>query len=348
VADHLGTKHTEQIVTARDMLGVLTEWADLFDEPFGDQSGVPTYLVSKMARRHVKVALSADGGDELFSGYSHYGVVLERERMLSRVPGFARRAIGGLPHAMLRQALERSPLPSAMRHGARRNVIERFEKLHVLFPSLDRGTMYDLAMSFWTPWEIAGLMGSPTAPRAGVAAADFADQMSLTDLRYYLPDDILVKVDRTTMAAGLEGREPLLDHRLVEFAMRLPLSMRRGELGTKHLARKILYRHVPRELIDRPKQGFAIPLGRWLRGELAPLLDQYLDAKRVKDAGIFDPDAVRRAVSNFREGGPANERLDVQKVWLLLAFEMWRTRWESGAENNRHEGFEDARAVHCQ
>ncbi|HEX4781315.1 MAG TPA: asparagine synthase (glutamine-hydrolyzing) [Usitatibacter sp.] len=347
VATYLGTQHTEQIVTARDMLGVLGQWADLFDEPFGDQSGVPTYLVSKMARQHVKVALSADGGDELFSGYSHYGVVLERERQLSRVPGFARHALGSLPHAALRRALQAAPLPANWRHGLRRNVAERLEKLHALFPTLDRGTMYDLAMSFWTPWEIGELMGAPTAARAGVEAAGFADQMSLTDLRHYLPDDILVKVDRTTMAAGLEGREPLLDHRLVELAMRLPLSMRRGELGTKHLLRRILYRHVPRELIDRPKQGFAIPLGRWLRGELAHLIDDYLDPKRVKDAGIFDPACVRRAVANFREGGPANERLDVQKVWLLLAFEMWRDRWEKGVETH-HQGFEDARAVHCQ
>ncbi len=348
VANHLGTQHTEKIVTARDMLGVLTEWAELFDEPFGDQSGVPTYLVAKMARQHVKVALSADGGDELFSGYSHYGVVLERERSLSRLPGFARRALGAVPHEALREAIERAPLPAAWRHRARRDVVERLEKLHVLFPALDRATMYDLAMSFWTPWEIGELMGAPTAARPGVKAADFADQMSLTDMRHYLPDDILVKVDRTTMAAGLEGRDPLLDHRLVELAMRLPLSMRRGELGAKHILKKILYRHIPRELIDRPKQGFAIPLGHWLRGELAPLLDQYLDAKRVKDAGIFDPDAVRRAVANFREGGPANERLDVQKLWHLLAFEMWRSRWEGGTETNRDEGFEDARAVHCQ
>jgi len=347
VAAYLGTRHTEQVVTGRDMLGVLGEWGELFDEPFGDQSGVPTYLVSKMARRHVKVALSADGGDELFSGYSHYGVVLERERALSRVPGFARRALGGVPHGALRHALEGAPLPAGWRHGMRRNVVERLEKLHVLFPTLDRGTMYDLAMSFWTPWEVGDLLGAPTAPRAGVKAADFADQMSLTDLRHYLPDDILVKVDRTTMAAGLEGREPLLDHRLVELAMRLPLSMRRGELGTKHLVRRILYRHVPRELIDRPKQGFAIPLGRWLRGELAHLLDEYLDPRRVKDAGIFDPDGVRRAVANFREGGPANERLDVQKVWLLLAFEMWRSRWEKGVQT-RDEGTEHACAVHYQ
>jgi len=341
VAGYLGTKHTQQIVTARDMIGVLGEWADLYDEPFGDQSGVPTYLVSKMARRHVKVALSADGGDELFSGYSHYGVVLERERALSRVPMFARRAIASLPISRAS-----SLLPPAS-HAMRRNVIERLEKLHRLFPALDRGTMYDLAMSFWTPWEISSLLGASTAPREAVAAPDFADQMSLTDMRHYLPDDILVKVDRTTMAAGLEGREPLLDHRLVEFAMRLPLSMRRGELGTKHLVRKILYRHVPRELIDRPKQGFAIPLGRWLRGELAPLLDQYLEPRRVKDAGIFDPEGVRRAVANFREGGTANERLDVQKVWLLLAFEMWRSRWEKGVETSQ-PGFEHARVVHGQ
>jgi len=343
VAQHLGTKHTEQIVTARDMLGVMHEWADLYDEPFGDQSGVPTYLVSKMARRHVKVALSADGGDELFSGYSHYGVVLEREQALARVPTFARQAIASLPVDFLSRASRLVPRAS---HSIRRNFVERVEKLHRLFPALDRGTMYDLAMSFWTPWEISTLLGRQTAARERVAADDFADQMSLTDMRHYLPDDILVKVDRTTMAAGLEGREPLLDHRLVEFAMRLPLSMRRGELGTKHLVRKILYRHVPRELIDRPKQGFAIPLGKWLRGELAPLLDQYLEPRRVKDAGIFDPDVVRRAVANFREGGPANERLDVQKVWLLLAFEMWRSRWEKGVEIH-DPGYQDARAVHC-
>ena len=345
VAAHLGTKHTEQIVTARDMLGVLDEWADLYDEPFGDQSGVPTYLVSKMARRHVKVALSADGGDELFSGYSHYGVVMERERTLSRVPGFARRAIASLPlDGLLSRASRLGPRAF---HATRRNVIERLEKLQRLLPALDRGTLYDLAMSFWTPWEIASLLGRESETRERVTATDFVDQMSLTDMRHYLPDDILVKVDRTTMAAGLEGREPLLDHRLVEFAMRLPISMRRGELGTKHLVRKILYRHVPRELVDRPKQGFAIPLGRWLRGELAPLLDQYLEPGRVRDAGIFDPDVVRRTVANFREGGAANERLDVQKVWLLLAFEMWRSRWEKGVETH-HDGYEDARAVHCQ
>ena len=131
--------------------------------------------------------------------------------------------------------------------------------------------------------------------------------------------------------------------------MRLPPSMRRGSLGTKHLMRKILYRHVPRELIERPKQGFAIPLSKWLRGELAPLIDEYLAPSRVRAGGLFDPDMVSATVSNFREGGPDNDRLDVQKVWLLIAFEMWRDRWDTGyVRQQTNDGIDDARAVHYQ
>jgi len=338
VAQHLGTHHTEKIVTAKDMLGVMGEWAGLFDEPFGDPSGVPTYLVSKMAREHVKVALSADGGDELFCGYSHYGVVLEREEKLAKIPSLLRGAVSALPVGALR---------GIGGHRMRRQVLERIEKLHVLFPKLDRPTMYDLAMSFWTPWDIASLLHHPPAPRERIEAPHFADQMVRCDLRHYLPDDILVKVDRTTMASGLEGREPLLDHRLVEFALRLPPEMRRGALGTKHLLRKVLYRHVPRELIERPKQGFAIPLSSWLRGDLAHLVDDYLSPARVRASGLMDPQMVSDTIRNFREGGAKNDRLDVQKLWLLIAFEMWREKWDTGYIRQQH-GFDDARAVHYQ
>ncbi|HUJ00409.1 MAG TPA: asparagine synthase (glutamine-hydrolyzing) [Usitatibacter sp.] len=352
IAGHLGTRHCERIVTAADMKDVLTQWAELFDEPFGDTSGVPTYLVSKMAREHVKVALSADGGDELFCGYAHYGVVLERHRALARWPGAARRALAAplsvFDRARLQAAADRLPLPAGTRHAARRAILERLAKLSAMLPQLDAPTVYDLAMSFWTPWEIAGLVGGEIAPRERVEGpGGVADQMVHCDLRHYLPDDILAKVDRTTMAAGLEGREPMLDHRLVEFALRLPLSLRRGALGAKHLLRKVLYRHVPRELIERPKQGFAIPLASWLRGELAPLVDEYLAPARIRDGGLFDPAAVRRAVANFREGGPGNDRLDVQKVWLLLAFEMWRSRWDYRDERRTEEA-PHARAVHHQ
>jgi asparagine synthase (glutamine-hydrolysing) len=346
VARHLGTRHTEQIVTPADMRGVLTGWADLFDEPFGDSSGVPTYLVSRLARESVKVALSADGGDELFNGYSHYGIVLERQQALAKWPAAARGLFAkSFGASSLLPVGDSLPLPSGLRHRVRRDVIDRLEKLRMMMPDLARTTMYDLAMSSWTPGEIPALLGEPVIPREAVSVpgVSFADQMALDDIRHFLPDDILVKVDRTTMASGLEGREPLLDHRIVEFALRLPLSMRRGPLGPKHLLRKVLYKHVPREMLERPKQGFAVPLSSWLRGDLKPLLE-YLSPARIRDAGILDHRMVSRAVRNFVDGGERNDRVDTQKLWYLLAFEMWRERWMKPVERTRKETL-DARAV---
>jgi asparagine synthase (glutamine-hydrolysing) len=333
VAAHLGTQHTEYILSPAEMVKILTRWANLFDEPFGDPSGVPTFLVSCVARESVKVALSADGGDELFSGYQHYGVMLARQRMLARMPRPARNALSQalqlLPARSLQGVVDRLPAPAPLRHAARRAVVDKLEKLRVVLPEADPATLYDLGMSFWTPAEGAQLLGALAPPRPVLNGhpRSFADHMSCCDLRHYLPDDILTKVDRTTMAVGLEGREPLLDHRLVEFALRLPLSLRRGSLGTKHLLRRVLYRYVPRAILDRPKQGFGIPMSRWLRSELSPLLDTYLAPGRVRAAGILDPKVVERALSNFKDGGPRRDRLDVQKVWLLLAFEMWREKW---------------------
>jgi len=353
VARHLGTKHTEQIVTADDMEEVLTCWGDLFDEPFGDSSGVPTYLVSRLARSHVKVALSADGGDELFNGYSHYTILMERERSLAKWPLAARsmfsKSLGAFGPGSLTTLAGSLPLPAKYRHAARRNFAERLEKLRVMMPALERTQLYDLAMSSWTPWEIERLVGEYKLRETRAPASElFADQMSHTDVQHYLPDDILVKVDRTTMACGLEGRDPLLDHRLVEFALGLPLSMRRGPLGPKHLMRKILYKYVPREILERPKQGFGVPLSRWLRGDLSNLVDEYLAPARIKDGGLFDPGEVAQAVSNFRDGGTANDRLDTQKLWYLLAFEMWRSRWMSRDTKQELEDAPDARAVHYQ
>jgi asparagine synthase (glutamine-hydrolysing) len=350
VAEHLGTHHTEQILTVKDMEDVLTCWGDLFDEPFGDSSGVPTYLVSRMARQHVKVALSADGGDELFNGYNHYGIIAARERSLAKWPKPARdifaRSLRSFGPGALTGITENLPIPAKMRHAARRNVVERLEKLRAMLPNLDRTTVYDLGMSSWAPWEIESLLGtySPRETCRPNVGPHFADQMAHCDLRHFLPDDILVKVDRTTMACGLEGREPLLDHRVAEFALGLPYDMRRGALGPKHLMRKILYKYVPREIIERPKQGFAVPLSRWLRGDLSTLVDEFLAPERIRDGGIFDPDVVAKTVKNFRDGGTANDRLDTQKVWYLLSFEMWRSRWMQS--DVRTEGAQHARAVH--
>jgi asparagine synthase (glutamine-hydrolysing) len=333
VAAHLGTEHTEHILCPNETAGILTRWADLFDEPFGDPSGIPTFLVSRIARKSVKVALSADGGDELFSGYQHYDAVLEHQRVLARLPWLARHALSRtlrlLPAASLQGWADRFPAPAPLRHAARREGIDRLEKLRAVLPEVAPEAIYDLAMSCWTPTEVARLLGEQLPPRPLLNGhrRSFIDHMSLCDLRHYLPDDILTKVDRATMAVGLEGREPLLDHRLVELALRLPPGLRRGALGTKHLLRRVLYRYVPKAILERPKQGFSVPVSRWLRGELSPLLDTYLAPERIRAAGILDPSVVARALSNFREGGPRRDRLDVQKVWLLCAFEMWREKW---------------------
>ena len=350
VAAHLGTEHTEQFVDGADMHQVLGQWADLFDEPFGDSSGVPTYLVSKLARRSVKVALSADGGDELFNGYDHFGIVAERERTLRRWPRAARLALGRALERVgsegLRVLAERVPGPAGTRHRLRRDVLERADRLRAMLPDLDRPLIYDLAMSSWSPWDVQRLLGAPAAARERVSLPHLPmeEEMAYCDMRHFLPDDILVKVDRTTMATGLEGREPFLDHRLVEFANRLPMPMKRGALGPKHLVRKILYKHVPRGLLERPKQGFAVPLAQWMRAELAPLVHEFLDAKRIREAGYLDPDMVSAAVRNFREGGPGNERLDIQRLWYLVAFELWRERWMKTSNSHPIEQG-DTRAV---
>ena len=333
VADHLGSVHTERILSPGEMAGILTRWSDLFDEPFGDSSGVPTFLVSRVARESVKVALSADGGDELFSGYQHYGVMLARERMLARIPRPARNALSytlqSFPPCSLQGLMDHFPAPASLRHAARRSIGDRLERLRAVLPDAEPAALYDLGMSYWTPAESGQLLGGSVAPRPVLNghARSFADHMSCSDLRHYLPDDILTKVDRTTMAVGLEGREPLLDHRLVELARRLPLGLRRGPLGSKHLLRRILYRYVPREILERPKRGFSLPMAHWLRGELSGLLDRYLAPERVRASGILNPATVERAVACFKEGGARRDRLDVQKVWLLLAFEMWREKW---------------------
>ena len=329
VAAHLGSKHTERILSPDSMLETLRDWGRLFDEPFGDSSGVPTLLVSRVARENVKVALSADGGDELFSGYSQYGVMLSRAGRLRRIPYPIRQAMSHalriVPPDALQRLNDRLPAPDAVRHAARRAVFDRLERLRGVLPEANGADLYQVACSSWLPNDIASLIGKDIVPRPLLNGHErsLADYMTCWDLRHYLPDDILTKVDRTTMSVGLEGREPLLDQRVVDFALRLPLNMRRGSLGTKHLLRRVLYRYVPRHLLERPKKGFSIPLARWLRGELSALIDEHLSPERVRSCGILNPAEVQRAVTRFRAGRDANERLDVQKLWLLLAFQMW-------------------------
>ena len=329
VAEHLGTNHTARAIAPKDAKDILLRWADLYDEPFADSSGIPTYLVSKLAGERVKVVLSADGGDELFGGYNIYASMIANMQRREAIPAPLRRIVGKsmglLPLESLDERLALSPLlPESWR--GRQRPTTRLRRVRDWLGNSTNGQMYQTALgnSWWadeaTILAQSGLHSRQSADTYGGA---FADQMCLWDLHNYLPGDILTKVDRATMATSIEGREPLIDHRLVEFAFRLPLQMRRGPLGPKHLLRKVLYKHVPAELVDRPKMGFAIPIDNWLRGDLSHLIDEHLDPAAVKHQNILNPASVQKAVRAFR----AKDEMATNRVWSLLAFQMWRERW---------------------
>jgi asparagine synthase (glutamine-hydrolysing) len=317
VAAHCGTVHTEHILSAREAIDIARKWGDLFDEPFGDDSGIPTLLVSRLAAREVKVVLSADGGDEQFSGYHSYTGILDRYDELRRIPLSVRRFLAR--GATLVGSVDARRMPAAQR------MTRKAARVGATLQRSTPGELMEFILSQWQPESIGRLLGSYRAPRetADAYPGTPADQLSLWDFHHYLPEDILTKVDRTTMAVSIEGREPLLDHRIAEFAFRLPLHLRRGSLGPKHILKRILYRYVPRELVDRPKQGFEIPLGQWLRNDLKDLARDYLSADRIRSAGIMDWKMIDDLMRDFFAG---NDRL-TSPVWFVLAFEMWRERW---------------------
>jgi asparagine synthase (glutamine-hydrolysing) len=196
------------------------------------------------------------------------------------------------------------------------------------------GALYGrtLANSWWAN-DVRTLIGTEFVANETTASfpGNLAEQMCLWDLHNYLPGDILAKVDRATMATGLEGREPLLDHELVEFAFRLPLALRRGPLGPKHLLRRVLYKYVPQRLVERPKMGFGVPLGAWLRGDLRTLVGDHLSPSQIKAQAILDPDAVKRTVAVFDAG----DHHAVNRVWSLVAFQLWHERWHGQRRASR-------------
>jgi asparagine synthase (glutamine-hydrolysing) len=325
VAQHCGSIHTEYILGVNEALEIAKDWGTLFDEPFGDSSGIPTLLVSRLAGREVKVVLSADGGDELFSGYRVYTSVLERMKMLDRVPRWVGHSLSAgisqLPHRLPGAAQEGIAVP----HTVRGDLLRRIHRLGSMLKDPTAGRLMDIYSSYWEPDEIDRLIAGYDSPRpsANSYPGQPALQLSLWHFQHYLPEDILTKVDRTTMAVSIEGREPLLDHRLVEFSLSLPAHLRRGHLGPKHLLKSILYRYVPRELVDRPKQGFGIPLDNWLKYDLKELVSDYLSQARIRKAGIMNANLVNQSVQRFYKG----DKTLADPVWFLLAFEMWRENW---------------------
>ena len=309
VARHLGTDHHEKACTPNEALALVRKIPEAYDEPFADSSAIPTMLVSAFTREHVTVSLSGDGGDELFCGYPRYSWIRQASRVL-RLPGLIRRPMGAL--------LAHIPVHKVQR-GA--ESVMHDDPAQMYFHTVgifERRRLGDLVPSVVDDGHLA-YFRTFRDPRAG----GIVERAMATDIRTYLVDDILTKVDRASMAYSLEARVPLLDHRIVEFAARLPMALKVRGGETKYLLRKVLYPLVPRSLLDRPKMGFGIPLSRWLRRELRPLLDEYLGAERVGREGFLRPDGVRRIVSEHLSGRHDHK----YRLWALLVFGMWRERY---------------------
>ncbi|MFO0292433.1 MAG: asparagine synthase (glutamine-hydrolyzing) [Rhodospirillales bacterium] len=324
VARHLGTEHTEMIVTPEDAMSVVPFMADIYDEPFADASQIPTFLVSRLTRQSVKVALSGDGGDEGFAGYNRYDA-LPRWQKMSAIP------LG------MRSLAARAVRSLAPRHWDRLlgsfglRTPQAGDKLHKAAHIATAGTVEELYRRLVSQWQDPGALvrDAPDLPHPAddrdlpQAIPDPVQRLQYLDFVTYLPDDILTKVDRASMAVGLEARVPLLDHRVVEFALRLPDALKRRDGRGKYLLRQVLYRHVPRNLVDRPKSGFAMPIGAWLRGPLRDWAEDLLDPRLLRADGLLDAATIRAAWTEHLSGA---RNLQYQ-LWGVLMFQCWRRRW---------------------
>jgi len=303
VALHLGTEHTELRLSDADVRDVLPAVVETFDEPFGDSSAIPTFLIARLARTRVTVSLSGDGGDELFCGYTRYAKAARHWRRLSAWPLPLRRAAAALLSAGSARARDAAPLLAA--------------------PGAD--AFYREMISQWrSPQRVVRGLGAElrTAPLAETLRADMLNAAMCVDATAYLPDDILIKVDRSAMRSSLETRVPMLDHHLVQWVWTLPLTMKLRDGQSKWLLRRVLERHVPRALFERPKVGFAVPLDEWLRTGLRPWAEELLSEERLRREGHFDPAPIRRAWQAHVEG-----RAQLRDVlWPVLMFQAWQQR----------------------
>lgn len=327
VARHLGTDHTELYVSSAQTLDVIPHLPTVYDEPFGDSSAIPTHLVSRLAREHVTVSLSGDGGDELFGGYSRYFNHKTESlwRVGQRIPRFLRPAITTALRSPVSQLVDTilHPLTHALERPLEKSVAARCSLIANLFESTTHSDYYRTITSYWN---------LDTVPSSDKNLAygyhdhhlsmitEPVQQMMAHDSVTYLPDDILVKVDRAAMAVSLETRAPLLDHRVVELAWRIPYTMKVRDGQGKWLLRQTLYRYVPPELIDRPKMGFGVPVDHWLRGTLREWAESLLSESQLIQGGFFDPVPIRR---RWKEHIEQRDNWK-DSLWLVLMWQAWR------------------------
>lgn len=326
VATHLGTDHHELYCTEQDFEKVIPLLPEMYDEPFGDSSGIPTYLVSKMAREHVTVSLSSDGGDEIFGGYTKYEITQNFYPKIKRMPSFVRSVLRGGSACVDPLWLERnsSKLPILKNY---KNISNKFPKLVNALGAKDALDFFNISSTYIAQKDLKRLH-APYQNRyetnLNIEDKRLISYLGMVDIDTYLEGDIMTKVDRATMAVALEGRDPFLDHKIIEFAMQLPDDLKIKGKDTKYLLRKVLYKHVPKELIERPKQGFSIPIQKWLLNSLkAPLLSIKTDQDFFNTFQLEGKE-VQRIIDNFVQ---QRAYINPHFIWFLYTLHQWYNRW---------------------
>jgi asparagine synthase (glutamine-hydrolysing) len=323
IAAHLGTDHTEYYCTPKEALDIIPELPHYYDEPFADSSAIPTILVSRLARKKVTVALSADAGDEIFGGYNRYDYIFRYGKRIGSIPGPVRRLAVA---AMGNISSERIPY---LRN--KQNFHSRYDKLKNLLADPSPSELLKNLSIVFTDKEISELFAKPikpleTAHQSNELETGYEDAlayMMAIDYQTYMVDDILQKVDRATMSVSLEGREPFLDQDVIEWAAQLPSSYKYYKGEKKYILKQIVYKYVPKEIMERPKMGFGIPIESWLGNELKYLAGGYLNEKSLKEHGLFNVGNVQNILRDFFSGRKEKHL----KVWYLLMFQMWYKQW---------------------
>ena len=321
VAKHLGTNHTEYYCTQKDALEIIPKLAEIYDEPFADPSAIPTILVSQLAREKVTVSLSADGGDEIFAGYSAYDNLLKIDNILKKSPSALRKVTAGALNL-----INPNYLPF---HDKLYNFTVRYEKIKKMLLSNNAAQLLEQSYEQYSDKELNKLLLKPPLKLHSYFDMDVSEiddklsQMLLLDYKTYMTDNILTKVDRATMSVGLEGREPFLDAKIIEFAAQLPNQMKYRDGNKKWVLKEICHKYLPKEIMERPKMGFSPPLTEWLRDELRSYFLHYLSHERLTNEGIFNPNEVVRLRDEYLQG----KNVSIQRLWSILMFEMWYERW---------------------
>ncbi len=321
VAKYLGTEHTEYYCSHKDALEIIPKLADIYDEPFGDASVIPTVLVSQLARKKVTVSLSADGGDEIFAGYDEYPNTLKMQKTFNKVPSLVKKSVSSIMSII--------PPTKVPFHHLLYNFETRYEKIQNLLKTENCAQMLKYRSEQFTTAQLKKLLTFAPNPLTTAFDSDTSkiddciSQMLMVDYQTYMSANILTKVDRATMSVGLEGREPFLDKSIIEFAAQLPSHFKYRDGEQKWVLKKITHKYLPKKIMNRPKMGFSPPITEWFRDELKSYFLDYLGYERLTREGYFNADEVVRMRDEYLTG----KNVSIKKLWFILMFQMWHEKW---------------------